>query len=43
LIGSNIAKRYARAFFEIAKEERRYEDYFQELDVFPPSSRKTKA
>jgi F-type H+-transporting ATPase subunit delta len=34
LISSNIAKRYARAFFEIAGEERRYEDYYHELSRF---------
>ena len=34
MISSNIAKRYARAFFEIAKQERRYEDCFQELGRF---------
>jgi F-type H+-transporting ATPase subunit delta len=34
LISSNIAKRYARAFFEIAKEDRQYEKYYQELILF---------
>ena len=34
MISSNIAKRYARAFFEIAGEEARYEAYHQELDRF---------
>ena len=34
MISSNIAKRYARAFFKIAGEEQRYEDYAQELGRF---------
>jgi F-type H+-transporting ATPase subunit delta len=34
LIGSDIAKRYARAFFEIAAEERLYEKYYDELNKF---------
>ncbi len=34
MIGSNIAKRYARAFFKIAGEERRYEQYHRELVRF---------
>ncbi|MBM4314919.1 MAG: ATP synthase F1 subunit delta [Deltaproteobacteria bacterium] len=34
MISSNIAKRYARAFFKIAGEERRYEDYARELGRF---------
>ena len=34
MISSNIAKRYARAFFKIAGEEQRYEDYTQELGRF---------
>jgi len=34
LISSGIAKRYARAFFEIAGEQKRYEDFFLELDRF---------
>jgi F-type H+-transporting ATPase subunit delta len=34
LISSNIAKRYARAFFKIAGDEKRYEDYYHELGVF---------
>ena len=34
MTSSNIARRYARAFFEIAKEERRYEDYSRELGFF---------
>ena len=34
MISSNIAKRYARAFFEIAGEEKRYEDYYHELSRF---------
>lgn len=43
MIGSNIAKRYARAFFEIAEEERRYEDYFQELGRFSAILRENKS
>jgi F-type H+-transporting ATPase subunit delta len=34
MISSNIAKRYARAFFEIAGEEKRYEEYYLELVRF---------
>jgi F-type H+-transporting ATPase subunit delta len=34
LIGSNIAKRYARAFFDIVEDENRYEDYGKELSRF---------
>lgn len=34
MISSNIAKRYARAFFEIAKEDGLYEKYYQELTAF---------
>jgi F-type H+-transporting ATPase subunit delta len=34
LISSNIAKRYARAFFEIAGGEKRYEEYYHELGRF---------
>ena len=34
MISSAIAKRYARAFFKIAGEEQRYEDYSQELGRF---------
>ena len=34
MIGSDIAKRYARAFFEIAAEERLYEKYYDELNKF---------
>jgi len=34
LISSNIAKRYARAFFAIAAEEKRYEEFSQELSSF---------
>ena len=33
-MSSNIAKRYARAFFEIAGSENRYEAYAQELSRF---------
>jgi len=31
---SNIAKRYARAFFEIAEEEKKLEQYYRELNLF---------
>lgn len=34
MIGSTIAKRYARAFFEIAEEEKRLEAYYDELNGF---------
>ena len=35
MIGSsNIAKRYARAFFEIAEEEKQFEKYYNELQGF---------
>ena len=34
MISSNIAKRYARAFFEIAGEEKRYQDYYHEMSRF---------
>jgi F-type H+-transporting ATPase subunit delta len=34
LIGSDIAKRYAKAFFEIAAEEGLYEKYYEELKSF---------
>ena len=34
MIGSDIAKRYARAFFEIAAEEGLYEKYYDELNKF---------
>ena len=34
MISSNIAKRYARAFFEIAKEDGLYEKYYHELSLF---------
>ena len=34
MISSSIAKRYAQAFFEIAGEEKRYEEYYRELDLF---------
>lgn len=34
MISSNIAKRYARAFFKIAGEEGRYESYYDELGRF---------
>lgn len=32
--GSEIAKRYSRAFFAIAAEEGQYEQYFGELEIF---------
>ena len=31
---SNISKRYARAFFEIAEEEKKLEQYYNELRQF---------
>ncbi|MGZ6275985.1 MAG: ATP synthase F1 subunit delta, partial [Syntrophales bacterium] len=31
---SNIAKRYARAFFDIAREDGLYEKYYNELTLF---------
>lgn len=31
---SNISKRYARAFFEIATEEKRIEPFYNELNQF---------
>jgi len=34
LSSSNIAKRYARAFFDIAREDRQYEKYYGELTLF---------
>jgi F-type H+-transporting ATPase subunit delta len=34
VISSNIAKRYARAFFEIAGGEKRYEEFYHELGLF---------
>jgi F-type H+-transporting ATPase subunit delta len=34
LRSSNIAKRYARAFFKIASEDQKYESYYNELAVF---------
>ena len=34
MITSNIAKRYARAFFAVAGEENRYEEYYGELSLF---------
>jgi F-type H+-transporting ATPase subunit delta len=34
VISSNIAKRYARAFFEIARTEKRYGEFYNELRRF---------
>jgi len=34
LITSNVARRYARAFFAVAGEENRYEEYYRELSLF---------
>ncbi|MCL2669107.1 MAG: ATP synthase F1 subunit delta [Syntrophaceae bacterium] len=34
MITSTLAKRYARAFFEIAEEEKQYETYYSELSLF---------
>jgi F-type H+-transporting ATPase subunit delta len=42
LISSGIAKRYARAFFAIAGEQKRYEDCFLELDRFSAILRENK-
>jgi F-type H+-transporting ATPase subunit delta len=42
LISSNIAKRYARAFFEIAGSEKRYEEYYKELGRFSAVLRENK-
>ncbi len=42
MITSGIAKRYARAFFEIAGEEKRYEEYFRELAGFSAILRQNK-
>lgn len=42
MISSNIAKRYARAFFEIAGEEARYEEFYRELGRFSAVLRENK-
>lgn len=34
MTASGIAKRYARAFFEIAKEDNQFEKYYDELKIF---------
>lgn len=34
MTGSSIAKRYAKAFFEIAAEDRQFEEYYRELQSF---------
>ncbi|MBE9546961.1 MAG: ATP synthase F1 subunit delta [Proteobacteria bacterium] len=34
MIGGGIAKRYAKAFFDIAEEEGKYEEYYGELRSF---------
>ena len=34
MITSGIAKRYAQALFDIAEEEKKYEDYYKELKQF---------
>ncbi len=34
MIGSDIAKRYAKAFFDIAAEDQKYGDYYNELKSF---------
>ena len=39
---SNIAKRYARAFFEIAGEENKLEQYYEELAAFSSIIEKNK-
>lgn len=33
MIGSTVAKRYAQAFFEIAEEEKKLEEYYGELNT----------
>ena len=43
MISSTIAKRYARAFFEIAGEEKRYEEYYRELGRFSAVLRENKS
>jgi F-type H+-transporting ATPase subunit delta len=43
LTSSNIAKRYARAFFEIAGEEKQYEKYYNELGRFSAVLRENKS
>ncbi len=43
MISSTIAKRYARAFFEIAGEEKRYEEYYRELGRFSAVFRENKS
>lgn len=42
MISSNIAKRYARAFFKLAGEEQRYESYYDELGRFSTILRENK-
>lgn len=39
---SNIAKRYARAFFELAEEEKKLEQYYSELSLFSSIIEKNK-
>ena len=34
MITSNVARRYARAFFAVAGEENKYEAYYRELELF---------
>ena len=34
MITSNVARRYARAFFAVAGEQNRYEEYYRELRLF---------
>lgn len=34
MISSNISKRYARAFFKIAEEDKKLESYYNELKLF---------
>lgn len=43
MISSTIAKRYARAFFEIAGEDKRYEEYYRELGRFSAVLRENKS
>ena len=43
MISSNIANRYARAFFKIAGEEQRYEQYARELGRFSALLKESKS
>lgn len=43
MIGSDIAKRYAKAFYDIAAEEQNYEGYYNELKSFASLVEESKA